>query len=268
MKKNKKCFTKAQKGADNKKKRTATSDAFSDLGSRLSNALYTFGGSAVGDAIYGAFGEDAAKAVEYYTGGLIPHTTPEHLQWGREHSAYDNIKGQVAPALASTATISAGGHVVGKSIKKGVPILMKEAESAFPKLFRKKPPATGIRPGMTQKQFKRAADERNMARIEDDVKKYLDIKNNRPPFEKQAINDLYKAKARGETQYMQERANEFTEPLFPAQVIMEGRNQSTVSKAPYIINSMLPVGIGMGYDEDVPELRTGGKKKKIRKLKR
>jgi len=58
--------------------REKLSDGVSDFGTRTLNAVKTFGGSAVGDAIHGVSPE-AAENVEKYTGGFIPYTKEQEL---------------------------------------------------------------------------------------------------------------------------------------------------------------------------------------------
>jgi hypothetical protein len=69
---------------DLEEKPDVKADLLADTGTRILSALKTFGGSAIGNVVKDIGGEDAAKAVEKYTLGMIPYTRQEEFEANRQ----------------------------------------------------------------------------------------------------------------------------------------------------------------------------------------
>ena len=300
----KKFSKKAQTGLDNKKKKTTTSDAFTDLGSRMSNALYTFGGSAIGDAVRGAFGKDAAEAVDYYSGGLIPYTTDKHLKWGREHDAYENITGQTVPA-ASLAGGIATGVKGGQMVYKGLKPVAKYAGDKIMSLFGRGMSSAEKasldkfgRDVLTEDFFEEYFTQKYLGKRKTGVDKLREVYDEfarKLEGEKILEKDMRIAQMKGKTQHLQKNVKKFNKPLTSEEASMvydvdnminfgdaysiaeqahltgddfyrATRNAINNIKTP-ILNTALPAGV-VASTEEPPELCGGGKNRKRFKKKR
>jgi len=145
-------------------------DNFTDLGTRLSNAIFTFGSSAIGDAIYGV-NPDAAKFVEKYSGGMIPYTHQKQLQHARGSDLTENIIGQVVPAVTTAAGFTVGSKGVQMAYQKGKPIVQKAIKKFFDdRKFKKKYLSGKVPDEEIEELYKQYKSEffspKNKARIE------------------------------------------------------------------------------------------------------
>jgi hypothetical protein len=103
----------------------------SDLGTRLSNAVSTFGGSAIGDAVKGV-SPRAADWLNENSMGFIPYTTDEQLMATRAGNPDRgmNAAGQASDAVTNLLLNKMIGPLAGKAntaIKKGTSKVVKGA---------------------------------------------------------------------------------------------------------------------------------------------
>ena len=92
-----------------------------DMGSRTLNALTTFGGSAIGDAI-NDISPTAANAVSKYSLGMIQPTSQEYLESNRSNDKTDNWNNRLNNA-ANSISSQLSGEMIGAGINKGIKLV-------------------------------------------------------------------------------------------------------------------------------------------------
>lgn len=127
-----KLIPKAQKGIKTEE------EIWNDMYTRGVHAVETYGGSAVGDFI-GGFSTDAAKAVDKWSGGMVPYTTQEQLNANRstnQNAANNRLTSAQDAANAVTLGVATGG--IGKAampyVSKYVSPILKKVKANFYKV--------------------------------------------------------------------------------------------------------------------------------------
>ena len=101
------------------------SDGISDFGTRTLNAITTFGGSAIGDAV-NAISPEAAQNLEDYSAGFIPYTHEQDLVQNRSSNPerWNNRIGDTQDALFSAGidamTMGLFNKLPGGALAKGI----------------------------------------------------------------------------------------------------------------------------------------------------
>ena len=94
-----------------------------DVGSRMLNAITTFGGSAIGDVI-NDISPEVANTVSKYSFGMVQPTSQEYLESNR-NGQWGNRINNSANAISSQMA----GELVGAGINKAMPYIAKGVES-------------------------------------------------------------------------------------------------------------------------------------------